>query len=244
MILSYRTAGFAASLAFFICCLVKASYKTTSPVASSLDLVCDQRVFDYGTRATGDSISREFIVRNASSHEIEIADVRSGCSCATATIDQTRLSPGHSAKVTVHVSLENLRGNVEQHIVVETASPKNAVLLLKLKGHVESAYSVVPRNIDFGTIDAAQRASGSILVEATGLSFLPVTVTCDSPLCRVQQETVEQGKKYRLSVLLIDDVPAGFWRTALRIRTDHPKEPLLVVPVVARVRKTILATKG
>jgi len=232
----FRTIVLAAAAAFFIGCVVWATFKAYPlPSASGPALTCQQPVYEFGAKPTGESFQYVFLLQNRGSRDLEIAQVRSGCSCGKAELSEKVIKPGGSVPVKVSVSLENLRGPVEQHFVVEAKDPALGFLLLKTKGLVESAFDVQPRAIDFGKVVQGTELEGGVVIEATGPGpFALQAVTCESPLCRVSQETVEAGRSYRVSVRTTGELPLGFWKTALKVRTDHPREPLIVVPVVAR----------
>jgi hypothetical protein len=243
--MAYRTFILGGAVAFFICCLVWTGLKAHRPSVSNALLACDQVVHDFGAKPTGDSLRHVFLLTNTGDRDLEIAKVRSGCSCAKPELDEKVIKPGQSVPLKVTVSLENLRGPVEQHIVVESNDPARRLLLLKIVGLVESAFNVKPHAIDFGTVVQGQQLEGCVDIDSTGrASFALLAVACDSPLCRISQHTIEEGRSYRVSVRTTGKVPPGFWRTALKIRTDHPKESHIVVPVVARVEARPATTKG
>ena len=240
-IMSCRTILLGGAAAFFVCCLVRAGFKVSpfgarSPAVSSGPLACDEVVYDFGTRPIGESVGHVFCLRNGGYQDLEIAGVRSGCSCARAELSEKVIRPGCSVLLKVTVSLENLRGPVEQHFVVEASDPAQRFLVLKTRGVVESAFDVKPHAIDVGKVVQGKELEGCVVIEATGPGPLELgVVACESPLCRLSQQTLEAGRSYRVSVRTTGELPLGFWKTVLKIRTDHPKEPQIVVPVVARV---------
>jgi hypothetical protein len=58
-----------------------------------------------------------------------------------------------------------------------------------------------------------------------------VSATTDVPGHTVRIETVEEGRVYRLALYPDSGWRAGEWSGELRIKTDDPEQPLLVVPV-------------
>lgn len=242
---SFRNIVLAGGFAFFISCVVWATFKAYPlPSSPGPALACQQPIYDFGAKPTGESFQHAFLLQNRGSRDLEIVQVRSGCSCAETDLAEKVIKPGGSVPLKLTVSLENLRGPVEQHIVVQCNDPAQRFLLLRTKGLVESAFNVKPHAIDFGKVVQEQELEGCVDIDATGPGpFELLAVACDSPLCRISQETVEQGRSYRVSVRTTGKLPPGFWRTALKIRTDHPKESQIVVPVVARVEARPPTTK-
>jgi Protein of unknown function (DUF1573) len=241
----YRTVVLVGAAAFFVCCLVWSGFNGQRVFGSNPVLACDQGIYDFGARPTGESFAHVFVLRNRGDRDLEIVKVRPGCSCAKAELSEKVIKAGRSVPLKVTVSLENLRGPVEQHIVVESKDPAQRFLLLRTKGLVESAFDVKPHAIDFGKVVQGQELEGCVDIGGTGPgSFRLVAVACDSPLCRIRQETVEEGRGYRISVRTTGKLPPGFWKTELKIRTDHPKESQIVVPVVARVEAGAATPKG
>ena len=231
-----RTAVLVCATAFFIFCAARTGFKIYSRTASNTPLTCDHPVCDFGTRSASESVEHVFVLGNAGTSVLEIAQARSGCSCATVELGRRVIEPGGSVPLKVTISLDNLRGPVEQHIVVELTDPSRGLLLLRVKGEAESAFDVRPRTIDFGNVARGKPLHGHIdIVSTVDGPFALTSVVCESPLCSTSQQAVADGRSYRVSVHMTGELPTGFWKTALRIRTNNPKEPQITVPVVARV---------
>ena len=205
-------------------------------VASKTQIVCDEDVHDFGSRRIGDQVTHVFTLRNTGLRDLELESVRPGCGCSTAEFKDKVIKPGSSVTVQVKISLDNLRGAVEQHFVVKSNDPGRPALLLRTKSLVDSAIAVTPKLIDCGNVVSGKKVEGYVDIGATGDGrFQLLSVGCNSPLCRIKQTTVEEGKVYRVSVETIGELPPGRWRASLRIRTDHPTESQITVPVIALI---------
>jgi hypothetical protein len=199
-------------------------------------IVSDAVVYDFGAMPTGRSVEYVFTLSNRGASPLEIVHVRTGCSCTTAEISDKILMPGGTATVAAKLSLNNLRGPVEQDIVVECNDPKRRFFLLKLKGVAESAFTIHPAAINFGNVAEGETPEHSVDLDANGnVPFKLLSVSCDSPRFVLTQQTLVEGRSYRVRVRMVKDVPKGPWQTKLRIKTDNTTEAEMVVPMMARV---------
>ena len=73
-------------------------------------LVTDQPMIDKGYTKTGDVLTMEYAVKNESDESIEIESVRIPCGCTSAEVEEMKLGPGESAKVTMTLDTKNLKG--------------------------------------------------------------------------------------------------------------------------------------
>jgi len=247
--MKFRIGLVASSAVFCAFCIAWAGFRAYSPsagqtgAASHQGIACDDDVYDFGSKRIGQSVSHVFLLRNTGRHELEIINVRPGCSCTKAEYDQKTIKPGSSLPLKLTVSLEDKRGPVEQHIVVESNDPQRKFLLLRIKGMVESEFSLTPKAISFGKVARGESLTGSVDIDATGSGpFKLLKVHCDSPLCQIDQETIDEGKSYRISIRTTSSLPAGLWKTSIRLRTDNKTEPRITIPVTANVQAVAAPT--
>lgn len=127
-------------------------------------------------------------------------------------------------------------GPLGGQIVVHTNHPKQPVGRLSFSGFVRPLVAVTPPVADFGDVDPADGPKARFLVHNFGAQKLRVTAV-DSPLpgATVGFETVEEGIKYTVDLTLPEEMPKGPFSTQLKIHTDNPGEPVLVVPVTGKV---------
>lgn len=236
-----------ASIGFFICCLLRVGYRATNrdSVTQSDEpgpnavILADQPVFDFGTMQKGKAFTHVFSLQNVSDHEVTISKVRAECGCSTTELSQKVIQPSGSVPLTVSVSLRHLRGNVEKRVVLTIDHPDQPVLVVKTKGFVKTDYTVEPLKLDFGEVLADQPLKGTVEISSTkSRPFKILKINCDSHLCQVSSETLENGKRHRLTVCVIGERSASFWKAPIWIETDNPDEPGVGFSAVARLRST------
>ena len=78
------------------------------------------RVYNCGNVTVGDSVSHQFVLRNAGNTELVIHKINKTCNCTDATIESTVVAPGDSTTLTVVVDTENKNGYTAVDVVLVT----------------------------------------------------------------------------------------------------------------------------
>ncbi len=198
----YRQPILVGSLLFFVSCALIGGFTFYKGRFGASPTSVDEMVFDFGVKPIDDSFEHVFLLRNYSNSVLDIIDVRSSCSCVKVEWLEKAIKPTSAVPIKVKVSLKNLRGPVEQHIVVELNDPFRRFLLLKTKGIVLSAFSVSPTSVNFGKTTAEQELEEKVVTIGirSAVAYNLQSVSCDSPFIQLKQETVEEGKSYRIHV--------------------------------------------
>lgn len=123
-------------------------------------------------------------------------------------------------------------GPINGQIEVRTNHPKQPVGQLPVSGFIRPLLAVTPPAADFGEVDLSAPALARFLVHNFGAEPIQVTgIDYDLPGAEGSVKTVEEGRRYSVELVLDPDMPKGPFSSELKIRTDSPQEPVIVVPV-------------
>lgn len=130
-------------------------------------------------------------------------------------------------------------GPISGRIEVRTNHPKQAVGQLPVSGFIRPLMAVTPPVADFGEVDLSAPALARFLVRNFGAEPIQVTgIDYDLPGAEGSFKAVEEGRRYSVELILDSDMPEGPFSSELKIRTDSPQEPVILVPVKGTVKGT------
>ena len=147
-------------------------------------------------------------------------------------------SAGTARSLAVAIKPDAPLGRFSETVRVATNSPKHPLLKIDVVGFVDGDLVVSPRALSFGRVTQGDAAADTLLVENRGQA--PVHVTAASVAgssARAEVQTIEEGRRYEVRVVLNTSLPPGRLNDRVEIRTDHPEQPLLRVPVSGQIRK-------
>jgi hypothetical protein len=109
---------------------------------------------------------------------------------------------------------------------------------VRVTGVVDGDLIPAPRELRFGSLTAGTGASRQVVLRNHGEAPARVIgATLLPPVARAQIETVQDGREYRVLVQLSAILPLGRVQAQLRIETNRPEQPLLIIPVSATIRE-------
>lgn len=200
----------------------------------SVVLRSDAPVFSFGTRDTTETVTNTFTVTNTSDRPMSISDVKVSCGCTTPVISRRTIPAGESAEVTISLNLWSLRGWIRKSAVIIAGD--RPVLTLWMQGTVTRQLEVLPEKLEFGQVEAGQIEDRTLVVlAATGSPVRVVRADPIDPYAQTTVETLADGKAYLIRVRLTPPSTATEIHTGIRIISDYPKNPVIDVPLTARM---------
>jgi hypothetical protein len=130
-------------------------------------------------------------------------------------------------------------GPVSAKLSIMTDHPKAEEVLVKVYGVIRAMINVTPSQVQFGTVSAKARPGRNLIVvnNRTGNAAMEIgSMTVDSPAFDTSLTTIEEGRRYQVTVQVKEDASAGDHEGQLVIATNDPDFPELKVPVKATVR--------
>ena len=141
------------------------------------------------------------------------------------------------------VSLELAKGApvgpVSAKLSIMTDHPKAPEVVVKVYGVVRALIQVTPAQVQFGTVDAKARPGRNVIVvnNRTGKAAMTLgALVVDDAAFDASVSTIEEGRRYQVTIKVKEDATAGAHAATLTIKTNDSDFPELAVPVKANIR--------
>jgi hypothetical protein len=228
-------------LVFGVCFGSPSASAQATNVEHAPKLVCDQATFNFGELDNSGAAEHTYVLRNEGDLTLEIKNVRPSCGCTVASISTKTVPPGGQTEVSARFSLQGRTGFQHKTIAVESNDPKQPSFTLVLEGTAISDLDVKPRQLSFGRITSDACVTGVVEISVQTTNAVRITkVTTASSNIAVKTETIEEGKRYRILIESLPPLAQGAFAGNARIETDHPKYPVIDIPVTAFVAKDLV----
>lgn len=207
-------------------------------------------VWNAGPVAKGERLSTDFVIRNEGDAELELLEVTPACGCTVAKFD-ARIPPGGSGKVHAELDTTGFLGPIAKGITVLTNDPANPRLQLTIQAQVEARLRAQPGYARYIYVQGHGEAPIAQTVWALDYPDLEVVeVVSPYPFLTVSfREATEAerlseavGRQWRVLTTLQPDAPVGALTEPVLIRTNHPREPEMDLPISGFVRPLFAAT--
>jgi hypothetical protein len=211
---------------------------------------------DFGRVALGADAEFRFELINIYESDVRLANVRSSCGCASASLSSTLLKPGETGSVIarLNTSGQYLRNTsavltVQLETVVNGSRLMDTVQLF-VSGHIRSDIVLTPGSVEFGAVSEGTAVERIVQLEYTGRPGWALTkVERSQPFIHARAEEIRRERGdvvYRITATLKDDAPIGYIRDILRFTTNefpsNRTEPIeIVLPVHGVVTTSIRA---
>ncbi len=221
--------------------------KESLPTAdtSGPDLRADAYTYDLGYIQPGDRPGHVFTLANKGTADLLISRVETTCSCTQAFLSAgTRIPPGGNAKLTVEFDSSGRDGGQSQTVYVHSNDAVSPSVQFGIGGFVRPLYlTFSTRKLYLGSLRRHSGATADISIEDPGNSSLVVTkVTSDSKYLRTTlTRDNSDGLVYHVKVELLSSTPFGQYGSNIMIYSNHPKEPVVTIPVTAQVAGNLAA---
>ncbi len=223
---------------FNICFLCAALFGATLATAqhpattNAPRLVCDEPVFDFGTRDPSEPVEHTFLLRNEGTLTLEISRVHASCGCTVANISERSVPPGGESKITSRLSLQGRMGPQHKTITVDSNDPAQPQMILAMKGVAGYAVNAQPPQVMQPRVQPGSQPSADIIISgADETPFRITAVESTSDRLAATVTPMQENRAYRVTVALKDPLQAGTFSAQVVIQTDHPKRGRIEVPV-------------
>lgn len=209
-------------------------------------------VHEAGTVPTGEQIVHDFVIENQGKAVLELTEVHPACGCTVAQFDRT-IAPGASGKVHAVLDTSTFAGPISKGITVLTNDPANPRLELTVKATIQPHLIADPGYARF--IQAQHSDPGVVSQRIWTPSFEDLEildVTSPYPFVTVRHKPItgeddraEKGKgnQHHLDIVLdYTEAPIGTLAEYVVVRTNHPQQPELKIPVSGFVRPLVVLT--
>ena len=203
------------------------------------DLRADAYIYDFGFIEQGEQAGHVFTLENKGVENLVLSKVETTCSCTQAFLPkETTIPPGAKCEMTVGFDSTGREGGQSQIVYIHSNDPISPVVQLRIGGVIKPVrLPMSARSLQFGTVRKRQGATKEFSVRDPGDNSLAVSeVTSDSPFVKATLTRDEKdGLVYLVKAKLQPGTPIGEFRSKLTIHSNHPKEPVVEIPVSAEV---------
>lgn len=205
-------------------------------------------VINAGTVPVGEPIEAEFVIENQGDAPLEILRVQPACGCTVAEYDET-IEPGGTGRIRATVDTTSEVGVNAKVISVLTNDPQTPRIRLTIESNVKPFLSMRPGYARFTSFVRDDRdQSIPQLLWADDFEKLEITGV-ETPGAWVEvsyREAIETerseegvGQQWRIDVTLSKDAPVGPVADRILLRTNHPEQKVVEIPVTGFVRPLV-----
>lgn len=207
---------------FLLLASPSSSLHTDTPKA-----VIPETRFAFVETPEGTPIEHEFVLRNEGGGALRILNVRVAPSLMLDRMP-AQIAPGTQAKLRVHLDTSKLSGLYEGQILLSLNDPALPEANLIFEGRVIPAIELSPSPMFFIAGQRGEHREASIeIINHESESLRIESVEHPNERFTTKLETVEEGHRYRLSLILNPDGPGGKKSETIRIKTSSRTRPIL-----------------
>ncbi len=230
----------------------------TSPAAPAAapaagpKIVATDSMKDVGKVAKGEKIKLDFEVKNQGTAELVIQEVRPSCGCTVASFD-SKVAPGASGKIHVEVDTVDFAGPIAKTITVLSNDAGTPRLTLTVKAKVEPQIDVFPGYARYIYVQDHEPGAlkqwvwsdsyedFKVLGVTSPYKFIQATFHEAKPEER-RAEVPAAWKQWIVETTIEPNAEVGALREFLVVKTNHPKQPEVRIPITGFVRPVMSVT--
>lgn len=223
---------------------------TDAEPAKQPRVVAPQPVIDAGVVTRGSRVTVDFRLDNQGDADLAIKSVQPACGCTVASFD-SRIAAGESGTVRAVVDTGAFAGPIAKSVTVLSNDPVNPRLVLTVKADIRAHVLAQPsyaRLIQTRTMPPTTTEFTVASPDRDDFRVLGVDAPHDWVSAEVREATEAEriaegrGTQWRIAVTIPGDAPVGPLLDVLKVRTNHPGQPELVVPLSGMVRPVLHLT--
>ncbi len=195
--------------------------------------------FDFGSVLHGSQIEHGFRIKNQGPGPLRLGSLR-----LTPPLEAKRMPlqipPGDEESIVLSLDTSGLMGSFDGEAVVNLSDPTLPEIRFAFKGTVKPPIELLPMFAFFVTTQRGQPEENSI--EIAGYEQEPLVILkVDHPTDRftTRLETMQAGRRYRLTLAIKPDGPGGNHTEMIRLHTSSLTAPILEIPANTHLRERI-----
>ena len=161
-------AGRALPIAFLVGLALAAGAGLARVQAAAPRIVFDAEAQVFPEVENGTKVPAEFVVRNAGTADLVLADVRATCDCTRARAEPSVLPPGRSGKILVTLDTSYRPGDLDKEVVVASNDPARPTVVLHLRGRVFQPLTFKPAPLFLDGLAPGREAVTDVTLTNTG----------------------------------------------------------------------------
>jgi hypothetical protein len=210
-------------------------------------LVLVDAVHDLGRIQRGERAAVEFTLENRGDAPLRIRSVQPACGCTVASFDPT-IAPGESGRVRASLDSSTLAGAIAKSITVISNDPASPRAVLTIKAEIVSFVAVSPAFARILQVQSLPPAPTVVrLWSGDGTPVEVLGVDTPEPWIEAHARRAEPAElapdapaeQWRIEVQLTPDAPLGPLTDKLVVRTSHPRQRDVEIPLSGFVRAVL-----
>ena len=221
------------------CCLALFLLALLSPVSASADAVVPETSFRFGRVLSGHVLTHEFVLTNDGSAPLRISKVQLTPPLVVTSMPALVL-PGAKAAIRVSMDTAGLRGRFVGEIQIFLNDGTSADVNLSVDGEIVPLVEVSPAPVFFLGARRGETRQASVEIinhEPEPLRIEDIRHAQDRFATTL--ETLEEGRRYRLTLLLKPDGPGGRHSDPIVLRTSSRSAPSITVVANTLLRERV-----
>jgi hypothetical protein len=190
---------------------------------------------DFGPIFVDEEVEYSFEIHNRGLEELHVYDVHSSCGCAVLSLSNDRLAPDQSAQLRVLVTARQSEGQLDKSIQLRCNDPQRSEVRLRFRAFVEPLYLLEPEVLDLGEVLRGTQASASVEVRVREGALPRVLEVPDLESLAVECPEGGAGDSFSARITLTAPDRVGPFLQHASLRTDHPRQPWVRIPVRAAI---------
>ena len=150
--------------------------------------------------------------------------------------EEERMDTGKGAQYVVTLTLDYDAapvGALAEYVRLTTNHPKQEEVSIPISGFVRPMVVLTPDTADFGRIALDDPTKATVILKNYGFQAIDLSLMPESvpPGVDVEVAAVEEGRVYNVNITLGPELPEGAFDGVIRLKTDHPKKPVIEIPL-------------
>ena len=240
------------SLAGFVAVASAQGTPPEAAPAANPKIVAVKPILDVGKVAKSDKVKVDFEIQNTGTAELVIQDVRPTCGCTVASFD-AKIAPGASGKIHAEVDTIDFSGPIAKTITVLSNDPTTPRLTLTIKAVVLAQVEVFPGYARYIYVQAHDPgvlkqwlwtdsfADFKVTEVVSPYKFIQATFH-KAKTDELRSEIESNTNQWVVETSLQPDADVGALREFLIVKTNHPKQKEIRIPITGFVRPVLSVT--
>lgn len=222
----------------------------THPVGAQswVDSVFPERTFDFGNVARGSKIHHTFRLINRTGYEIRIADWRTKCGCTEVKVGARVIPNGTQTSVEAVIDTTKFSGRKDSGLTLIIDQPSFVEVDLNLSCFIRSDITLLPGQVDFGTVQRAASPKVSLQLNYAGGDPNWQVTKMKTQSHHVKAELKPLGstgdgqQQFLLTATLQPSVPNGYFKDEITLETNDPSGANIPVSIMANVQTAVVVS--
>ena len=195
--------------------------------------------FDFGKVMQGKTVEHEFVLKNEGTTTLRILGV-SPTAPLKLTPFTAQINPGAELRIPVQLDTSKLGGQFKGKILLSLNDPALPEVSLLFEGRVITPIELSPRSAFY--VAGRRGEHRQAVIEIINHDPEPLRIeSVEHPKERfsTKLDTIEEGRRYRLSLILKPDGPGGKNADTILVKTSSRTAPLIRIPANTYLRERV-----